>query len=154
MCSWLFPENQQVLRYFQKYSKQKIRKIVKKLRYQERPRINPVFWLKYPKSARQMVFLKSQGNKTIQKYQTLNHFKQHFQANGWSSNSASMETGQKVHWINRLGKADFGCKLNLCLFIIKVFAILFLLFLYFSKFLFPNIFENISKMVGFLGKII
>ena len=34
---------------------------------QERPGISPIFWLKYPMSARQMVFLASQGNKTIQK---------------------------------------------------------------------------------------
>ena len=35
----------------------------------------------------------------------LYHFKQHFQASGLSSKSASMETGQKVHCRNRLGKA-------------------------------------------------
>ena len=38
---------------------------------QERPGINPTFWLKYPKSAIQMVFLVSQGNKIIQKHQTV-----------------------------------------------------------------------------------
>ena len=81
------------------------------MRNQERLQINPIFWLKYSMSARQMVLLASQGNKIIQKHQkqgpltVLYHLKQHFQASGWSSNSASIETGQKVHWRNRLGKA-------------------------------------------------
>ena len=45
------------------------------MRYQERPGINPIFWLvKYPKGARQMVFLASQGNKIIQKHHTFNSF--------------------------------------------------------------------------------
>ena len=63
-------------------------------------------------SARQMVFLASQGNKTIQKTPNIGPMeqfwtilKQHFQVSGWSSNSASMETGQKAHRRNRLVKA-------------------------------------------------
>ena len=37
------------------------------MQIQERPGIKTIFWLKYPMSARQMVFLASQGNKIIQK---------------------------------------------------------------------------------------
>ena len=60
--------------------------------------------------ARQVVFLASQGNNIIQKTPNIEQFctilKQHFQASGWSSNSASIETRQKVvHWRNRLRKA-------------------------------------------------
>ena len=34
---------------------------------QQRPEINPIFWLKYPMSPRQIVFLASQSNTIIQK---------------------------------------------------------------------------------------
>ena len=75
--------------------------VIKITKNQARPGINPIFWLKYPMSARQMVFLASQGNKIIQKTPNIEQFctilKQHFQASGWSSNSASIETRQKVH---------------------------------------------------------
>ena len=46
---------------FEKY------KNCKKLQYHGRPGINPIFWLKCPMSARQMLFFASQGNKTLQK---------------------------------------------------------------------------------------
>ena len=54
-----------------------------------------------------MVCLAFQSNKIIQKYQysahltVLYHFMQHFQVSGWSSNSALMETGQKVRTLDR-----------------------------------------------------
>ena len=48
----------------------------------------------------------SKSTKHLAHWTVLYHLKQHFQARGWSStNSALIETGQKLLWRNRLGKA-------------------------------------------------